>query len=401
MTNAPTLEFPSAPTQPPPSNHRRGRRRWVGWVAGLAVLVLIGALTLYFATRSGTAQPAATGPSAIASSTTSAPAVVLGTSPGPAPSSTAHQSSSTPANPAPNGRIPLATLKNATLDIPAWPADNMRGPSGPITFTGGAFTVPPDAGYWPDLHMTIERVAYGDVDRDGMQETVATIHLLVGTGSQQVIAFDRDTTGRIVTLGAVLSTTGRIRAIDPATVHVQANGAVTAKVADYEACCGDQTPQLWQWRTFGWNGRAFRQVGGPTVFPVNPAVSAVAIRVGDLVLGPAIGGIQHGTLTVSVSFVYGAVPDRMRVTFFNLPAGLQPDGDAWPPTYLWNLEPAVDVRPTPAGTWVTYTFAFSQRQDGPTAGMAVGLMGLDEQRNMINDPDLYDNLKPVTIRTAD
>jgi len=42
----------------------------------------------------------------------------------------------------PNGRITLASLKNATLDIPAWPADDVQGPHGRLTFHDGIVTVP-------------------------------------------------------------------------------------------------------------------------------------------------------------------------------------------------------------------------------------------------------------------
>jgi hypothetical protein len=56
---------------------------------------------------------------------------------------------------------------------------------------------------------------------------------------------------------------------------------------------------LWQWRSYGWSGQGFGQVGGPSAFPVNPSVTETVLAAGELVLGPAIDGVRHGTLTDS------------------------------------------------------------------------------------------------------
>src|SRR5690349_1409747 len=107
------------------------------------------------------------------------------------------------------------------------------------------------------------------------------------------------------------------------------SGQIAVKVGDFQRCCGDETPQLWQTRTYGWSGHDFRQTGGPTAFPVNTSVTETGLTVSELVLGPATNGIRHGTLTVTVTYLRGAKPAHL-VLNIGPPDGLQRDGNAWP-----------------------------------------------------------------------
>lgn len=399
MTNAPTIELPPTAGQPPTGPPKHRRRRWTIWAAALSAFAVALSLSLYFVLRDNTAQPTAAGPSATPSPTASTPAAVPSNSAS-ATASTVPSTAASPANPAPDGRIALDVLKNATLVIPPWPADNVPGPSGPIKFTNGVAEVPAGSDFPSIRHMTIDQVRYGDVDRDGAAETVAAIGLYVQGGSQQLVAFDRDASGRIVTLGSVLSTTGAVRSIDVNNFRVDSNGVITGQVGDYAACCGDRTPTQHQWRSYAWTGNAFRQVGGPTAFPVNPAVAETAIRTSDLVLGPATNGVRLGTLTVKVSYSYGAVPDHLSIGF-TLTSDLRRDGTAWPPTRTWFQGFAVDVRTPAAGTSATYTFAFSQTPvSGTSPGGSITLFGSTRQGTQLSESNLFNNLASINVRTV-
>jgi hypothetical protein len=83
-------------------------------------------------------------------------------------------------------------------------------------------------------------------------------------------------------------------------------------------------------REYGWNGQQFRQVGGPTAFPLNPAVTDTTVSTGDLVFGPPAGGIRRGTLTVTVRHLRGTLPHHL-VLYMSPAPGIEPDGTAWPP----------------------------------------------------------------------
>lgn len=394
MTNTPITEPPPTAGQSPPgppSHHRR--QRWIGWAAASTALVLAISLSLYFTLRGNTAPPSAANPATSPTPTASAPAasapaVILPTT------SPTTSTSSTPANPAPDGRIPADVLNNATLLIPPWPVAGT--PSGPITFTNGVFKDPGGNGT-KDIH--IGRIVYGDVDRDGATETVALISPVYAGGNQQLLAFDRDRAGHIVTLGTVLSTNGPLRIIDPQTYRIESNGVITARVGDYARCCGDQTPQLWQWRSYGWNGHGFRQVAGPTAFPVNPAVTETAVTTGDLVLGPATAGTRHGTLTITARYLYGAAPDHLIITFSMSP-DIHPYG-TWPPTDTWHGQIAVNLPAPTAETPATYSFAFSQTPTSATSpGMSVTITGIDKKGNQLSDADPSNNMSTVRIRTT-
>jgi hypothetical protein len=91
-------------------------------------------------------------------------------------------------------------------------------------------------------------------------------------------SFDRNRAGRIVTMGTVVATTGPIRDIRADSALVSATGTVTVSVGDYQVCCGDETPHRWQTRGYHWRDGRFRQVSGPTVMPVNPALTETRPR---------------------------------------------------------------------------------------------------------------------------
>jgi hypothetical protein len=378
MSAVPTGTMPSPNAYPPagvPSGHRR---RWiVVMIAAAAALVLATSVGLYLVLRDGTGQPAGSRPAAQAPAATASPA----------PTASGAAGALVP----PDGRIPASELRNATLRLPPWPSDNLSCQSGRVTFTNGKAPMPENSPY-AYRTISINEVAYGDVDRDGARETVARIACFLTGYSTQVIAFDRDTAGRIVTLGTVVATTGPVRGIGEPVIRP--SGVVAAEVADYQNCCGDDIPVQTQWRSYGWNGERFMQVGGPTTFPPNPRVTETAGSASDLVFDDGAAGSKYGKLTVRVTYLYGARPDHLRIGFYHLPADVYRAVE-WPP-----VQPVegtdgfvVDV-PTPAiGRTATYTFVFGRPGVNSGGELTLTLTGMTAhnirqgESNPYNGPD--------------
>lgn len=267
------------------------------------------------------------------------------------------------AQPPPDGRITLAALGEATLDVPRWPADGLRCPSGPVRFhDGGAALTPkttPDGRPPSGQSLLILSATYGDIDRDGADETVAVLGCLIEGGTKQIVAYDRGPDGGIVSRGRVTATTGQVREIRDTSVRVDQAGVVTARLADYQRCCDDRTPQKWQTRGYALRAGRFTQVSGPTRMPFNPKVTATRLTVGDLVLGPPTGGYRHGSVTVTVAHRWGAHPGKVTL-LFSPPAGLRRSGDRWPPVTTEGDSFSVRVTAPPPGRSVSYRFAFRQ-----------------------------------------
>jgi hypothetical protein len=103
---------------------------------------------------------------------------------------------------APRGGISSAVLRNATLDIPAWPKGFDDGcPTGPVKFVDGQAA--------PLLALQGEPVDV-DVDHDGVRETIQLISCSPQGSDYQVLAFDQDAGGRIVTRGKVVASAGNL-----------------------------------------------------------------------------------------------------------------------------------------------------------------------------------------------
>lgn len=373
--------------EPPPEEPDRHRHRAQLAIAAIIVLVLALPIALWLLRRGG--EPVATPPApTTAPSATAAPS---GTGASATPSTTATV-------PAPDGRIAADTLKNATLEIPAWPADNLTGPSGRIKFTDGEAILPPSSASAAPARLAIYDLVYGDVDRDGAQETVAMIFCGYQGGSAQLVVFDRTVSGSIVTMGRVVATTGEIRTLQP--LRVLADGTVEVKVSDYQRCCGDETPQLFQTRGYRWNGSAFVQSTGPAKFPVNQAVTETAVASSELVLGPAANGVRRGVVTVRVSYTRGAAPATIRLTFYGM-KGLQRDGTAWPPVRGDTPDSfSVDIAAPALGRTTSYTFAFSAAAGPVPETFEITGFGVDGKGNGIGESNPYNNDVSVTVRVA-
>jgi len=392
MSDTPTVILPptgSPPAAPPP----RRRRPWrVVLITALVTLVLAvpGAIALLLRDNHAAgpgAQPGTPVPSAPAS-----PSAGPSTEP-------------TPVKPAaPDGHISLNTLRNATLTVPPWPADNVRGPNGRLHFRDGVVKVPfREAGTGQPPYgeqIAILAVTYGDVDRDGAEETIAEIGCLIEGGSKQLVAFDRTAAGRIVTMGTVVATTGKIRDIRTDSARVSSSGTVTADLADYQVCCDDRTPQRRQARGFRWRGGRFDQVSGPTRMPANRYVSQTRVTAGDLVLGPVVDGYRYGTVTVTATHAWGTEPGKVRLIFYP-PAGLERAGTTWPTVTADGASFAVTVDAPPVYGRTTYRFAFRGAAGTTSGRLDVELQALSATGAVLSEAVPWDNGTMAPIRTVD
>jgi hypothetical protein len=225
---------------------------------------------------------------------------------------------------------------------------------------------------------------------------------VVQGGSTQLVALDRDASGNIVTMGPVVATTGELRVIDSTSVRVTGEGAVEARVGDYQRCCGDDTPQTWQVRGYRWNGHQFRQVEGPAAFPLNPSVTETTASAGDLVLGPAVDGFRHGMLTVTVRHVRGTRPHRL-LLYLTPPAGVERDGSAWPP--IQTDGPAapivVDVASPASGGSESYTFAFRRPATSTGGELTIEVRGSNAAGRILGESNPFELPLRVAVRTVD
>ncbi|GAA0950239.1 hypothetical protein [Virgisporangium aurantiacum] len=401
MSDLSTVQLPplppgeEPPAELPPEAEPPGpgpRRRWlrIALIAVLAVLLVATPVTLYLILHDD--SPGTGGVGGGGGVPTAEPTV--STAPSGAPSATSGVT-------APDGRISPEVLRNATIDVPPWPTDNLTGISGRVTFHNGEVLVPADSTFPFERHMLIGNVTYGDVDRDGATETVVQISAFVQGGSIQIVALDRDRRGTIVTMGTVVATTGEVRGIDAAATRVTGDGVVEARVGDYQRCCGDETPQLWQKRGYAWNGSRFRQTTGPVSFPINPSVTETSYTPGELVLGPAVNGVRHGTLTVTVRYVRGVRPAHLAL-YMNLPPGMEPDGSAWPPVRSDQVWPIIVDVPTPAtGADTTYTFAFRRPATSTGGDFGLDVRGVNAAGTVLSESNPWKSPASVVIRTSD
>jgi hypothetical protein len=269
---------------------RRRRAAAVAVGAALAIVLVVAPIAANAAFNRG-AHPAPADSAGPTSSPKSTP--TLGTTPQPTVTRSDAQPSSHPPA-APDGRISRAQLLAAPVDLPPWPSyvpptcttDNVKLRPGPVDE------------YLPVLL----DLAYGDIEADGATETIALVACRIGEAqAKQVVAFDRDTAGKIVPLGWIVRTDDEIEDITDFTV--EAGGRIRVRVADLQPCCS--TPAYWarhQWRTYGWNGERFTQTEGPTAWGQDARLTDLTMAAGGLILGPANPtGKRPGSLTLTVT----------------------------------------------------------------------------------------------------
>jgi hypothetical protein len=270
---------------------RRRRRIAVATAAVAALVLVVGSVAGYAALNRGQGPP----PAPAGTATPTDPA-----SPSTGPSASPSASpSGTPS--APDGRISEADLLKARLTLPSWPKGT------PQECARSGTRLHPDPG---QNVVELMALVYGDADADGATETIATLGCRPGEAAfQQVVVFDRDQHGRIVTLGQVT----RINSLESygsgvawiTDVQASAPGSVRVQVGDMQPCCGstDKWVQR-QWRTYSWTGSRFEQTAGPTRFDPNPLFTDLQVTATDVVFveWPAddVWGWRHATITVTI-----------------------------------------------------------------------------------------------------
>ncbi|WCN80954.1 hypothetical protein [Micromonospora sp. LH3U1] len=290
---------------------RRRRRTTVVAVAAAAIALAVAPIVANAALRDDGSVPAP--------AETGEPTTTPTSDPAPTPSVPLAPSTTTTTSPAaPDGRISRAQLLGTPVTLPAWRAG--RGcPTSAVRITADDR----EGANW------LLALDHGDVDGDGAVETVALVQCVLGSGGpMQVVAFDRDEKGKLVTLGRVVATT-----IDKPqwlfTLDVADNGTVRVQVGDIAPGGGWRSE--WsqrQWRGYRWKGDAFAQVSGPTSFGTNKHDVNLVVASGDLVLTEAPDGSRTGTVTVRIR--NGATGPAAYVGLrLGLPAAIRPDGDGW------------------------------------------------------------------------
>lgn len=293
----------------------RGRRRLATTTA--TVLALFGGAAVGYATMSGPdREPWPVNPTPTPSASPSATATASATA---SPSTTASSSAASPTRAAPDGRISRGQLLAATVTLPAW-TTSADCPIGRVRL-----------GAEPARDNVNELVTldHGDLDGDGAIETVALVRCVFGTrGPFQVVAFDRDATGRVVTLDRVTATAvptpGWVTALD-----VRDDGEVRVEVLDVAPGGGwpEKNSQR-QWRGYRWTGDAFEQVSGPSTFGPNPRSADLSVTATDLVLTAVADGSRSGAVTVRIRNEADRTAPEAHLTM-ELPKALRPVGDGW------------------------------------------------------------------------
>ncbi|MCM0675863.1 hypothetical protein NCC78_14365 [Micromonospora phytophila] len=365
------------------TTRQRGRRRLTATTT--AALALFGGSAIGYAAMNGPdRRPGPVEPTPSVSVSPSVPA-----SPTPGPSAT----SASPTSTVPDGRISRAQLLGAPVTLPAWRA----GPGCPAS--GVRLTADDREGAnW------LRALDHGDVDGDGAVETVALVQCVLGTGGpMQVVAFDRNEAGKVVTLGRVVATT-----IDKPqwlfALDVVGDGTVRVQVGDIAP--GGGWPAEWsqrQWRGYRWQGDAFAQVSGPTTFGPNPHPTDVSVTATDLVLATADDGSRTGTTTVRIRN-RGSGPVAYVALRLGVPAAVRPDVDGWAPCRgepQETREPVTcDLGRLAAGAELTLTLSFRV-----AAGTALGtgtaevdVRPMDSAFTFLPDVRDADNTVRITYR---
>ncbi|MDG4754364.1 hypothetical protein O7630_25825 [Micromonospora sp. WMMD718] len=322
-------------------------------------------------------------PPAPAQTVTPTPSESTSPPPSTPPPSTA---GSTPA--APDGRITRSQLLAAQLDLVSWPdapqtcvSDDVRLRSGPQDESVPTLLAGPE---------------YADLDGDGATETVVLVACRYGEASgKQVLAFDRDGDGRIITMGRVVGT--REGMDDITEFSVRDGGEVRAHVADIQPCCGtpEWTPQR-QWRTYAWNGERFRQVDGPKKFGTDPRLTDLTMTARDVVAGPPDKkGIRKVTVTVTV-VNRGPVSVR-QLGFTGWYDYTRPNGSALDRCRNVRLDGGIacvlDTLSVGASRTYTFTFDHPATADEPPTLRAIHI---DSQERYWNDLNWKDNEVELT-----
>ncbi|MEU7803325.1 hypothetical protein AB0B10_29135 [Micromonospora arborensis] len=273
---------------------------------------------------------------------------------GPTPTVTGSLSPSATPTQTPPESISRTQLLAARLDLPAWPP----GVSKSCTTSNVRLRTMANEGSVQVPVLADVPVVHTDLDGDGADETVAVVACRIGEAlAKQVVTFDRDTSGHIVTLGRVVRTTDDVE--DILGLKITAAGSIEVRVADLQPCC--TTPEYWkqeQLRTYRWEGSRFTQTNGPTKFGKDPRLTDLRLTM-TYELGAFVDNDARQYLTTVLTVKNAGPRDVERISFEGLGLG-DPTGGDWskcgppPPT-----EPSAEaclLPGIPAGESRRYTF---------------------------------------------
>ncbi|MEU7920633.1 hypothetical protein [Micromonospora zamorensis] len=336
-------------TGPGPDQARhllRRRRRMTAVAVAVAAVVLVVAPVVANAALRGDRNPPVPAESVQPTTPpTSAP-------PTPTPTGSPTPTPTTNAPTVPDGRISRAQLLATRVDLPNWQPGEMEGG---CTTSKVRLQTDTKKVYVPEL--TDDEFEHGDVDGDGAAETIAVVGCRYGeVSAKQVVAFDRDRDGRIVTVGRVVRTGDGFD--DILAMEIDQSGSVKVRVADIALCCS--TPEYLrreQVRTYRWNGERFSQNDGPTTFGKDPRLTDLRMSMThELVDAP--GTDTRRKLTTVFTVTNAGPTDAPQVAFESIDVG-EPAGGDWSrcdPNPSSRYLPSCLLPGIPAGESRRYTF---------------------------------------------
>lgn len=237
-------------------------------------------------------------------------------------------------------------------------------------------------------------VTYANLDDDPASETAALVRCRYGEATEQmVIAFDRDGSGAIVTLGKVVE--GFLWTVQPA-----AAGGVTVDVSDTMACCSmSEDNEFHQQRTYAWSGGEFRQTAGPTSWTGKPYVTDLAVTGSPIVFGPVKDGKRTATFTATVRNAGPVASGRFQLS-------LDLDNATTTSKYLSIYRgqdcPRSCHAPLAPGASVTLTFTVSTTKadlGSSRTDLYVNAVGVNDLGDL-DDPDRANNKAAVDVRVG-
>ncbi|MEU7651112.1 hypothetical protein [Micromonospora taraxaci] len=323
---------------------RRRRRMTAVAVAAVAVVLVVAPVVANAALRDDRNPPVPAESVEPTPPPTSAP---------PTPTPTGSPSTTTSPPSAPDGRISRAQLLATRVDLPSWPSNLAE--QGCTTSNVRLKTNATDLFV---SELANDAFRYGDVDDDGAVETLAVVSCRYAEASaKQVVAFDRNPDGRIVTLGRVVRTGDGFD--DVLAVEINRNGSVEVRVADIVPCCGIPTYLVReQVRTYRWDGERFGQTDGPTAFGKDPRLTDLRLSMShELVDVP--GADTRRKLTTVFTVTNAGPLDAPQMAFQSIDVGERAGGD-WskcdPNPAPQQYVPSCLLPGVPAGESRRYTF---------------------------------------------
>jgi hypothetical protein len=321
----------------------------------------------------------------------------------PSPSGTLPSAPATPSGPSAAPARPELTeaeLRNATFDVPAWPAGGLQCPARQQKFTDGQ-TVPtkPDG-----LTTRIRKVLPLDVTGDGRREAVVLLDCFIQGATQQVVVYDRTDAGQIAPVARVMAVTEPVKHVYD--VAAGPDGSVRVEVGDGYVCCGaDPKAAQRQWRGYRYQGGEFRQVDGPTTFPSRRPADAgdLVIQASELRFGPPTNGVRSGTLTLTVRSKGPVAATTLSLSFYDtVQLGVFADGPAWTTGCVGTAapnSPSCTVAAPPLGASATYTFGFIAT-GAPNGQLIVRVSGVRADGSTVPETNSDDNAVSVALRTT-